>query len=261
MEWEIFQVIWILMLGSVVGSFLNVCAMRIPAGESIVRPRSFTDCCRRPLPWYDNVPLISFLLLRGKCRYCHARISVQHPLAEAATVLLALAVWLQWGWTWLALINFVLCSLLVIVFLIDLHHYIIPNVITFPGMGIGFSLSVAGVLAVSWRDSLLGFALGGGLLWLIAVLYQKVRKREGLGGGDIKLLGMLGTFIGVKGVLLTLFISSLLGGAVGLYAMIVHRKGRHYALPFGPFIVIGAVIYLFFGETLLDWYFQQYLQL
>jgi leader peptidase (prepilin peptidase)/N-methyltransferase len=235
------------------GSFLNVCIYRLPQDLSIVAPRSYCPQCRAPIHGYDNIPLVSYLLLRGKCRYCGAMISWRYPFVETLAGGFAVALFVKYGLG----LSFFSCSaftaaLLVITF-IDLDHRIIPDLISLPGIGIGFILSFFEP-TLSVKDSLIGLLAGGGLLYLVAVAYEALTKREGMGGGDVKLLAMIGAWLGWKGVLFTLFFGSLSGTVIGGGAMLAQKQGRHYAIPFGPFLAFGALAYLFFGPQLIDWY-------
>lgn len=240
-------------LGSVVGSFLNVCIHRLPRGMSIVRPPSHCPSCGATIRYYDNVPLLSYLLLRGRCRACGARISLRYPLVEGLTGAFAvLALW-AFGPSAHGFISFgLLCSLEVVSF-VDLDHRIIPDEISLGGMAVGLLLALLG-LSLPLREAVLGVLVGGGGLWLVAYLYEVIAKREGMGGGDVKLMGMVGAFLGYKGALFTIFSGSLLGALVGGILMALKGADAKYAVPFGPFLSAGAVLYLFFGEELLCWY-------
>jgi leader peptidase (prepilin peptidase)/N-methyltransferase len=243
----------ILLFGGCIGSFLNVCIYRLPQGLSIVSPRSFCPQCRSPVRSYDNIPLLSYLLLRGKCRSCGAKISWRYPLMEALTGAFAVALYLKFGLTLGFFAFFAFTAALLVITFIDLDHRIIPDVISLPGIAVGFGLSFF-LPAPSWTDSLIGLLAGGGSLYLVAIGYEALTKREGMGGGDVKLLAMIGAWLGWKAVLFTLFLASLTGTLIGGGAMVVQRQGRHYAIPFGPFLAFGALAYLFFGPQLIEWY-------
>jgi len=243
----------ILLFGGCIGSFLNVCIYRLPQNLSIVSPRSFCPQCRSPVRSYDNIPLLSYLLLRGKCRSCGAKISWRYPLMEALTGAFAVALYLKFGLTLGFFAFFAFTAALLVITFIDLDHRIIPDVISLPGIAVGFGLSFF-LPAPSWTDSLIGLLAGGGSLYLVAIGYEALTKREGMGGGDVKLLAMIGAWLGWKAVLFTLFFASLTGTLIGGGAMVVQRQGRHYAIPFGPFLAFGALAYLFFGPQLIDWY-------
>ncbi len=243
----------LLILGLVLGSFFNVCIYRLPREESIAWPGSRCPHCRHPLSVLDNLPLVSFLLLKGSCRYCQAPISYQYPLVEGLTGLATVLIGWKFGLSWAFCQSLILVSALLVVSFIDLAHQIIPDWITYPGIGIGLIFSwLVGFPGL--KDSLIGLLAGGGVLWLLAVGYQMLAKKEGMGGGDIKLLAMIGAFLGWRGVLVTLLLGSFLGTLVGLGLILIWKKDRTYAVPFGPFLSLGAVLHLFFGSTLLNWY-------
>jgi leader peptidase (prepilin peptidase) / N-methyltransferase len=244
----------LLILGLVLGSFYNVCIYRLPREESIVWPGSHCPQCGHPLSLLDNFPLVSFLLLRGSCRYCQTPISFQYPLVEALTGLMTVLIGWKFGLSWAFFQALILTSALLVISFIDLSHQIIPDWITYPGIGIGLVLSWL-VGTPGWWSSLIGILTGGGVLWLLAAGYQLLAKKEGMGGGDIKLLAMIGAFLGWPGVLVTLLLGSLFGTLVGLVLILFWKKDRTFAVPFGPFLSLGGVIHLFFGDTLLNWYF------
>lgn len=247
------MLLFIFFLGCCIGSFLNVCIFRLPQDLSIVAPRSFCPQCRTPVRGYDNIPLLSYLLLRGKCRSCGAKISWRYPLVEALTGAFAVALYLKFGLTFSLFAFFAFTAALLLITFIDLDHRIIPDVISLPGIAVGFGLSFF-LPAPSWTDSLIGLLAGGGSLYLVAIGYEALTKREGMGGGDVKLLGMIGAWLGWKAVLFTLFFASLTGTLIGGGAMLIQKQGRHYAIPFGPFLAFAALAYLFFGPQLIDWY-------
>ncbi len=247
-----FFYITLFILGLVLGSFYNVCIYRLPRGESIVWPGSRCPHCRHPLSLWDNLPVVSFLLLKGSCRYCQAPISYQYPLVEAVTGLATVLIGWKFGLSWAFLQALILVSALLIVSFIDLSHRIIPDWISLPGIVIGLIFSWMTGSPGLW-SSLIGVLVGGGALWLIAAGYEWIRGTEGMGGGDIKLLGMIGAFLGWEGVLVTIFMSSLLGSLVGL-PIVIWKKDIKYLIPFGVFLSAGAVIHLFFGKALINWY-------
>lgn len=239
--------------GLCIGSFLNVCIFRIPHAKSIVHPPSACPGCGSPIRFYDNIPILSYLLLRGRCRHCGATISLRYPAIELFTGLTAVAVYAAFGPSVETLVYFAFISTLWVVTLIDIDHRIIPDTISLPGIPVFFLASLA-IPAVTVKESLLGILIGGGSLYAIAWAYSAVKKVDGMGGGDIKLLAMIGALIGWKGVLFTLFASSSLGTVVGVGIMIATGKNMKLAVPFGPFLSAGAVIYVFFGPRLIDWY-------
>lgn len=241
--------------GICVGSFLNVCIYRLPEHLSIVKPRSRCPQCGTPIAFYDNIPVISFLLLAGRCRHCRARISWRYPLIETATGLCALLLVRRFGFSLPALIYFVLMAALITVTFIDIDHRIIPDVITLPGIVLGFGAAF-GLPTVSAVDSLLGIAAGGGSLLAVAWIYQLVTHKNGMGGGDIKLLAMIGAFTGVAGVIFTLFVASLVGSLAGFVLVAAQKKrSLKLAVAFGPFLSLAAAIYVFAGPQLIAWYF------
>jgi leader peptidase (prepilin peptidase)/N-methyltransferase len=232
--------LFVLLFGACIGSFLNVCIYRLPRGESIVWPGSRCTSCGRALSWYDNLPVLSWMALRGRCRTCAAPVSMMYPLVETVAALTCLGVYLLYGLTPLALVRVLFAFALIVLFVTDLQHKILPNVITLPGIAVGFACSL--FLPPGWKDSLIGIVVGGGVLFAIAEGYYRVRGHEGLGMGDVKLLAMIGAFLGWKLVLLTLVLSSFAGSLFG-GALILSRKGdMKYALPFGTFLAIGALV-------------------
>jgi leader peptidase (prepilin peptidase)/N-methyltransferase len=245
--------LWVFMLGAAIGSFLNVCIVRLPQGKSLLRPGSHCPRCGKPVRIYDNVPLVSYLILRGRCRDCKGPISPRYFLVEAASALLSVAVVRNFGLTVEAVVYFVLFSALLVVIFIDLDTFTIPDVITLPGMvaglGVSFLLPRMGILR-----SAVGLVGGGGILFVVAMGYQMLRKREGIGGGDIKLLAMIGSFLGLQGVIFTLFASSLVGALAGLLLMAKHKTGGATMIPYGPFLSLGAMGYVFWGPALVQWY-------
>ncbi|MFW6284495.1 MAG: prepilin peptidase [Desulfosalsimonas sp.] len=240
--------------GLCIGSFLNVCISRLPRGLSVVRPASRCPDCGAPIAFYDNIPVISWLLLKGRCRVCGKPISVRYPLVELAAGAMAVLVVLKYGPSVSALIYFLLICALIAISLIDLDHRIIPDIISIPGIAAGFAASFM-LPEISWVDSLTGIFVGGGILYAVALGYYLLAGKEGMGGGDIKLLAMLGAFIGWKGVFFTIFAASLIGTAAGVAMMLAAGKNLKFAVPFGPFLSVGAVIYLFFGQSIIQWYF------
>jgi leader peptidase (prepilin peptidase) / N-methyltransferase len=239
-------------LGLAVGSFLNVCIYRLPRGESLAYPPSRCPRCGKRLAWYDNVPVLGWLVLRGRCRQCHERISIQYPIVEVITALAALLIVYTTAPGALLASRLVLAAILIVLFAIDLELQILPNVITLPGIAIGFAFSLAappGPLA-----SLAGIALGAGILYGIAAAYYAVRREEGMGMGDVKMLAMIGAFLGWRAVLLTLVLSSFVGALFGVAVMATKRESLRYALPFGTFLALAAVIAMLTGDRIISWY-------
>jgi len=251
MMWHIVSIIF----GALIGSFLNVCIIRLPKEESIISPGSHCPHCKNQIKFYDNIPLISYLLLRGKCRYCKGQISTQYPLVEGITALSSLVLFMRFGPSLSYLIYFAFVAALIVITVIDLYHQIIPDVISLPGIGVGLLASLI-IPQITFFDSLVGTLLGGGSLFLVATLYQWLFKREGMGGGDVKLLAMIGAFLGWKAVILTILLGSLIGSIIGISIMVLKGKDFKYAIPFGPFLSLGAVIALFYQNEIIVWYLQ-----
>jgi leader peptidase (prepilin peptidase)/N-methyltransferase len=248
-----------MLFGAIVGSFLNVVILRLPQeGGSIVYPASHCPKCRTSLSWYENIPILSYVILRGKCRHCKTKISLQYPVVELLMALLSGAVYIKFGLTLTALGYFFFCAALLCIIWIDIHHQIIPDRISLPGIVFGFLFSFVNT-ALTWQSSLLGLLVGGGSLYTIAVLYYLIRKQEGMGGGDIKLLAMIGAFLGWQSLLFIIFFSSLTGTIVGIAAMIKQRKGGATRIPFGPFLSLAAFVFLFFNEQIF-YYFKLYME-
>jgi leader peptidase (prepilin peptidase)/N-methyltransferase len=245
---------FVFIFGLCIGSFLNVCIFRLPASQSIARPRSRCPECGNFIASYDNIPVFSYLLLKGRCRQCGIKIGLRYPTVELLGGLFALAVFLKFGLSAESLIYFAFISCLLVATFIDLDHRIIPDVITLPGIPFFFAASFA-LPDMTYKTALTGILIGGGSLFLVAWIYNLLTKKEGMGGGDIKLLAMMGALIGWKGVLFTIFVSSLVGTLSGLAVMLQSRKGMKLAVPFGPFLAIGGITYIFFGTRLINWYF------
>ncbi|MGD9731235.1 MAG: A24 family peptidase [Desulfamplus sp.] len=245
----------IFFFGASIGSFLNVCIYRIPKGESIVFPGSFCPVCKTSIPFYLNVPIISFIMLLGRCKNCHTPISIRYPIVELITAIFAVAAYIKFSLTVESLFWFTFICVLIVISFIDIDLQIIPDILSIPGIFI-FAFSPVVVAEMTIKDSALGILTGGGSLYLVAVIYYLIRKDEGMGGGDIKLLAMIGAAIGWKGVLFTIFVSSLLGTVVGFIIMVVNRKAdAKLKIPFGPYLAAGAVVYIFKGEYIISWYF------
>ena len=248
----IFTGIIIFVIGLVIGSFSNVCIYRIPRNESLVRPGSHCPQCSKPIPFYDNIPVISYILLKGKCRYCGKPIPLQYPIVELATGLFYLALYLFFGLQMITIIYMILCTLLIIISFIDLKERIIPDVLSLPFIAIGFLLSFF-LKTISPIDSLLGILAGGGSLLIIAIAGTYLFKKEAMGGGDIKLAAMIGAFLGWQLTLLSLFLGFFLGSIIGVIVLIIN-KGKSDIVPFGPFIALGAMISIFWGQAIIHWY-------
>jgi leader peptidase (prepilin peptidase)/N-methyltransferase len=193
-------------------------------------------------------------VLRGRCRFCKERISFRYPVVEILTGLFALVTFLKYGITLEALIYYVFVSALIVITFIDIDHQIIPDIITLPGIPLFFLASFA-LPGITYIDSIIGVFAGGGSLFLVAWIYHLVTKKEGMGGGDIKLLAMIGALIGWQGVLFTIFVASAVGTISGILVMLKARKSMKLAIPFGPFLAIGGIAYIFIGPQLIYWYF------
>ncbi len=239
-------------LGLAAGSFLNVCIYRLPRRESLVHPASRCPRCGRALNWFDNIPVVSWLVLGGRCRQCDAPISPQYPVIEIVTAILAVLIVAITPPGSLLASRLVLAAALIVLFVIDLEHQILPNSITLPGIAVGFFFSLG--TPQGPIDSLLGILLGGGVLYVIAVGYYMLRGEEGMGMGDVKMLAMIGAFLGWRAVLLTLVLSSFAGAVVGVALVASSRGGMRYALPFGTFLAMGAVVSMLAGDAIISWY-------
>jgi leader peptidase (prepilin peptidase) / N-methyltransferase len=264
----------VFLFGLIIGSFLNVCIVRIPGQKSIVMPASACPKCGAPIRPYDNIPVLSYIFLGGKCRGCKTRISPMYPFVELLTGLLFLACYVAFGLTPEALKWSVFSALLIVLVFTDLRERILPDVVNFTGLGFGLALSLftqpadgtaqwiaahflestPPIPALSLADAVLGAAIGSGLLWLVSEVYLRLRGREGMGLGDVKMMLMVGAFLGVKRTLLTIFAGSLLGSVLGLLFMLARRKESDYELPFGTFLGMAAVLVVFFGTPVVNWY-------
>ena len=240
------------LLGLLVGSFLNVCIYRLPRRESLNWPGSHCTSCDRPLSWYENIPLVSWLVLRGRCRTCHTPISPVYPIIEALTGLVFLTAFELYALTPLLAARLLFACAMIVLFVIDLQHRILPNVITVPGVVVGFAVSLW--LPPGWLSSSLGLLLGGGVLFLIGEVYYRTRGIEGMGMGDVKMLAMIGAFLGWPLMLLTLILATFSGAIVGLAMIVSGRGGAKAALPFGTFLAVGALVSAVVGQPIVDWY-------
>ncbi len=244
-----------LLFGGIVGSFLNVVILRLPnEDESIVFPASHCTSCNTDLHWYENIPVLSYLVLRGKCKHCKEKISLQYPVVELSMALLSAALVNRFGFSINAAGYFIFTAALLVIIWIDIYLQIIPDVISLPGIILGFLFAFVSP-TLTWQSSLIGILAGGGVLYSIALLYLLWRKIDGMGGGDIKLLAMIGAFLGWQALPFVILASSLSGTFVGLIAMIKQKKGGQTRIPFGPFLSISALLYLFFQEQV--WYLYQ----
>jgi leader peptidase (prepilin peptidase)/N-methyltransferase len=232
--------------GLSIGSFANVCIYRLPKKESVVSPVSYCTACLVPIRPLDNIPIISYLVLRGRCRDCNNNISVIYPVIEIITALLLLAGFFKFGLTFDFLVYFVLAPTLVIITVVDIKHQIIPDIITLPGLALGLA---AGSYSIGYANSFMGFLLGCGLFYLLAIL-----SNGGIGGGDIKYIAAAGAFVGWQKVLLIIFIGAVLGTFVGLFQIGFQKKTRKNIIPFGPLLSVATLITLFYGNLLIKLY-------
>ncbi len=271
---EIVIVALAFLFGLLIGSFLNVCILRIPREESVVMPPSHCPACGAGIKPYDNIPVLSWLMLRGRCRKCKTTISAQYPAVELLTGLLFVGCYLMFGLSIDALKWAVFAALLVVLTVTDLRERILPDVVNFTGLGLGLLLSLftppvdgaAGWMAghlfglslplpvLSLADALIGAAAASGLLWFVAEGYFRLRGREGMGLGDVKMMAMAGAFLGLQRAMLTILLGSLLGSVIGSAVIAFRHKGRDFELPFGTFLGAGAILVVFFGSATLDWY-------
>ncbi|MBI2828150.1 MAG: prepilin peptidase [Acidobacteria bacterium] len=242
--------------GLLVGSFLNVCIYRLPLRESIVWPASRCTACQRHLAWFENLPVLSWTALRGRCRTCGASISPIYPIVELTTAFVFVGGVSVYGPSALLAVRLAFACALVVLFAIDLRHRILPNIITLPGIAAGFGASW--FLPPGWISSLVGIAGGGGILYAIAELYYRVRGREGLGMGDVKMLAMIGAFLGWPLMVLTLVLASFAGSIVGVALIASGRGGMQAALPFGTFLALGSLVAAVAGDPILAWYLAFY---
>lgn len=263
-----------LLFGLLIGSFLNVCILRIPGGKSIVTPASACPGCGAPIKPYDNIPVLSWLLLRGKCRACRKPISAMYPAVELLTGLLFLVCWLAFGFSAQTLKWAAFSALMIVLIFTDLRERLLPDAVNFTGLGIGLLASLftkpmdgtalwlsarlfdypPPVPVLSFCDALLGAAAGSGLLWLVSEGYFRLRGREGMGLGDVKMMLLVGAFLGLKRTVLTILAGSVLGTVLGILFILTRRKGSDYELPFGTFLGAAALLVVFFGTPLVNWY-------
>jgi leader peptidase (prepilin peptidase)/N-methyltransferase len=263
------------LFGLIIGSFLNVCIVRLPLEQSIVSPPSKCPRCGARIAWYDNIPVISFLLLQARCRTCGQHISWRYPVVELLNGLLYLWTATVFGISGEALLVMMLCSAFLVITFIDLDHQIIPDVITLPGIVLGLAaapffmapldvplpfhlgqyLHLSGRYPTALVNSVIGLLFGGGPLFLIGWIWEKLRKVEAMGGGDVKLMAMVGAFIGWKGALLSIFFGALAGSVVGVALIALKKHKSDKVMPFGPYLVLGALVALFYGPAIIDWYF------
>ena len=253
---EVWTVAFLFAAGLIVGSFLNVCIWRLPRRESVVFPASRCTRCSRSLRWFENIPVLSWVILRGRCRTCAEPVSYVYPLIELLTAVVFVTGYLIYGWTPLLAVRLLFACAMIVLFVIDLRHRILPNAITLPGIVAGLVFSA--VLPPGWVASLVGAVLGGGILFAIAEAYYRLRGVEGLGMGDVKMLAMIGAFLGPQLTLVTLILASLTGSIIGVSIIASGRGGMQAALPFGTFLAVGALVAAVSGEQMLAWYLSLY---
>jgi len=242
----------VFVIGLVIGSFSNVCIYRVPRNESLISPGSHCPQCNKPIQFYDNIPVISYMILQGKCRYCSKQIPFQYPLVELLTGLLYISFYLFFGLQLVTFVYMLLGTVLIIITFIDLKEKIIPDILSYPFMIIGFLFSFFRE-DLTPMNSFLGILAGGGSLLLVAVAGTYLFKKEAMGGGDVKLAAMIGAFLGWQLTLLSLFFGFFLGAIIGIIILVL-SKGKSEIVPFGPFIALGTIITIFWGENIINWY-------
>jgi leader peptidase (prepilin peptidase)/N-methyltransferase len=239
-------------LGLCVGSFLNVCIHRLPLGQSVVSPGSRCPKCGYALGWVDNIPVLSYVSLGGRCRKCRTPISMRYPIVELLTMGLFVVHYLVMGLDILLVPRLLFACAMLVLFAIDLEHHLLPNAITLPGIVVGLAFSL--LLPPGIVDALIGVLVGGGVLWAIGEVYFRMTGQEGMGGGDVKMLAMIGAFLGWKLVLVTLVFSSVAGALIGMLVLATRRGGMKHALPYGTFLALGALIASLYGDRIVTWY-------
>ena len=236
------------LFGSIFGSFSNVCIYRLPNNKAISKGRSFCSSCKEEIRWFDNIPLISFIILRGKCRNCNAKISFQYFLVELIAGLSFVFIYYLFGISITSVLLAILSIFFIIIFFIDLKHYIIPNELTFPLMAIGFLKSfdpnLNQTIFPNYINSLIGGLVGYSIIWLIIFIYKKIRNKEGMGLGDAKLLAVIGFWFGWLSIPFTIFISSVVALILVIPSILKKSRGMASQIPFGPYIIIGCIIYI-----------------
>jgi len=247
------EIVLIFVLGLIVGSFSNVCIYRIPRNESIIYPASHCPKCRSNISPIDNIPILSYILLKGRCRNCKSKIPIQYPVVEFLTGFIYLIIYLTYGLSIQTLIYIILSSALIIIAFIDLNEQIVPDVISLPGIVIGFIISFF-VPYISVINSALGVVVGGGIILIIGLGGSVIFKKEAMGGGDVKLAAMIGAFLGWRYIIISLFLGFFLGALAGIILILSKIKSREDVIPFGPFIVLGSLITLLWGEKIISWY-------
>jgi len=252
MMYDAFATTVLALFGLAVGSFLNVCIHRLPRRQSIVSPGSRCPGCGYVLRWYDNIPVVSYVMLRGRCRACQSQISVRYPVIESVTMAVFVAHYWIFGSDILLIPRLLFACTLIVLFAIDLEHHLLPNAITLPGIVVGLIFSL--LLPPGIVSAVIGVLVGGGSLWAIGEAYYRFAGQEGMGGGDVKMLAMIGAFLGWKLVLVTLVFSSISGALIGMLILAIKRGGLKYALPYGTFLALGGLVASLFGDRIVTWY-------
>ena len=250
------EVLIAFLFGLAVGSFLNVCIYRIPLGKSIISPPSSCPQCGQKIKYYDNIPLLSYIILSGRCRHCRTFIPLHYPVVEAVTGLLSAALLMKFNLTPQFFLFFFFSASLVAIAFIDLHHKVIPDILSISLLILGFIASLFKLSEVPWLESLIGILGGGGFFYLVAVLFEKLTGREGMGGGDIKMLAMIGAWAGWRPLPSIILMSSLGGILIGSVSLLLAQKKMRSKIPFGPFLSLGTLLWLFFGHDLQLWLYE-----
>jgi len=258
MDFGSYMALYSVLLGLALGSFINVCIYRIPLKKSIVNPPSNCPHCGIRIKFYDNIPVISYILLLGKCRNCGHPISWRYPAVEAISGMLSLALFTRYGFGFQYLLFLLFILSLITISFIDLYHQIIPDILSLPGILLGWTTSLV-IDNISWWDSLIGIIAGGASLFIVGFIFERITGKEGMGGGDVKLLAMIGAWMGWRSLLPVIMISSLIGASIGSACLLWAGKGLRVKIPFGPFLSLGALLYFFFGSQLEYWYFSLFL--
>lgn len=256
-ESSFFYIIFFI-IGAMLGSFANVVIYRWPRGESVVKPRSYCYSCKKPVAWFDNIPILSWFILRGKCRECKASYSLRYPMVEFSMGLFFIASYWYFGLTFQLLETLVLGFSLITASIIDLDHMLLPDEFTLGGIVLGLVFSIISTER-NFLDAFIGVIIGGGSLWLLAYLYYIFTKKEGMGGGDIKLLACLGAFLGWKAIPFVIMTSAIIGSFVGIAVGLKSKEGFQTAIPFGPFLSLAGLMYVFGGQNIANWYLSLFL--
>jgi leader peptidase (prepilin peptidase)/N-methyltransferase len=257
-EFDVFVYVTLFIFGACFGSFANVVIYRLPNDLSVVKPRSHCQNCKKAVAWYDNIPMFSWLLLRGKCRHCHAKFSFRYFFVELLTAVLFVLAYYYLGFTWTLLEALIFIFSLVCCTFIDFDHMILPDEFTLSGIIIGL-IGAALNPERQLLEAVLGVLIGGGFLWAMAYLYFLFTQKDGMGGGDIKLLAWIGAVLGWKAVPFVIMVSAIIGSVVGLALARKQKQGLKTMIPFGPYLALGAVLYLFGGQAIANWYFNLFL--